>query len=82
MSSEPPQAEFVGGPEDGRFLDEDLLRQLGPTLDAGDEGRIPLLLRGDETASFEPGDEIEVVLLGFYVREKGSNPPKFRWIQK
>jgi hypothetical protein len=79
----PPRStlpEFIGGPEDGLVLDEALWQQLQLEQLPGGEDLIPMLLEGSDTGDFEEGDEVELVLKGFYVEEEDSDPPRFRWV--
>jgi hypothetical protein len=75
------QAEFIGGPEDGRIVDRTSLPLLRVSDD--DEGvrEIPMFILIDEDLDLQDGDELELILIGQYVcEETGGERLKYRWV--
>jgi hypothetical protein len=80
-AKEESYVEFTGGPEDGLVLHESILELLESKLSLTDGREIPLMLRRGDDASAGESEEGDLVLLGLYVREEGSLPVKYRWIE-
>jgi hypothetical protein len=80
-AKEESYVEFTGGPEDGLVLHESILELLESKLSLTDGREIPLMLRRDDDGRAGESEEGDLVLLGIYVREEGSLPVKYRWIE-
>ena len=72
-------AELIGGPEDGLEVEPELLAASGLKLNI--EGHeIPVIFSSTGSLDFEPGDEVEIVFMGVYIREPGPGPAHYRWV--
>lgn len=73
--------EFVGGPEDGRVLELSDCPAMVTAEEAEITGKVPMFLAMDGVDRLEKGDELELVILGYYVSDRCvGNCAKFEWV--
>lgn len=73
-------AEFIGGPEDGLLVEPEKIAASTLMLSIGDDDEIPVVFSTGGACDFEPGDGVEIVFLGVYIRESGPGPQNYQWM--
>jgi hypothetical protein len=72
--------ELLGGPEDGRILERADWPMMVTVADAPSTGKIPLVIALDDPPTLEEGDEIELLILGYYgFCRVAGDCAKFEW---